>query len=87
VLITQTPASLHGRPPIKLQNQGNGVYHMQWETESSVLLTVMDIQGRQLLAHKQYGKSNVLDLSSFPEGLYLLNLKGKEINATFRVLR
>lgn len=87
VLITETQASLHGRPPIKLRHQGNGVYHVQWETETPVLLTVMDVQGRQVLAHEQYGKSKVLDLSSFPEGLYLLNLKGKEINATFRVLR
>ncbi|HOY96488.1 MAG TPA: T9SS type A sorting domain-containing protein [Catalimonadaceae bacterium] len=54
---------------------------------TSVQLTVMDVQGRQVLAHEKYGKSNVLDLSSFPEGMYLMNLKGKEINATFRVLR
>jgi hypothetical protein len=87
VIITQTQASLHGRPPIKLQNRGNGVYHVQWETETPVLLTVMDLQGRQIPAHEQYGKSHVLDLSSFPEGMYLMNLKGKEINATFQVLR
>lgn len=50
-------------------------------------IVITDMQGKKLIALKQTHESHVIDISSLPNGVYILNLVGNEMNHYFKIIK
>ena len=53
--------------------------------EKKLFFTLVDLQGRNVL-EQQHDSSKPIDVSTLPEGLYMATLKGKEKQASRKVM-
>jgi len=67
-------------------NPVHDILYVQGNTDDgNTIVQILDIHGRHILAC--FLKSNMVDISSLKEGLYIVTLESKRIKKTFRILK
>lgn len=71
-------------------NPSNGKYeirNMKYENEQTVNVAVFDATGRKILEQKIFSTSTELNLSAFENGIYFLEMNGKNFAATRKIVK
>lgn len=94
VPLIKTPNSINNlemaMPEIKVfPNPGNGVYHVVFENNSSkdMNLNVYTINSKKLLSNYARDKALTLDLSDYPDGVYILKVQTEHTQQTLKLIK
>lgn len=71
-----------------LGNDGRGIIHLEMSSNNEKLvLRIFDFNGRALFSKSTTNGNQILDISSFPAGIYLLQIKNKDQVITQKLIK
>ncbi len=59
-------------------NPSTGIFNLSWQTHKQLTLKVFDLSGKLVLTREASGNSAILDLDRVSQGVYILEIHGKE---------
>lgn len=68
-------------------NPTTDILSVRFEAASTRNLEIINLAGQMIFTGKYTGKNAVIDLSAFPPGIYLLQVKKKQTLATYRIVK
>jgi hypothetical protein len=65
----------------------DGVFHLSGNIPTLATLSVTDVIGRQLIQDARCENNRRLDLSAYPDGMYLVNIRSRDKILSMKVFK